>query len=265
MPIPTLSRAGLDDHLYALGLRLGHHVTVHSRLLALGMVDGGAATVMAALRDAVGPEGTVVVPAYCWQHAPDFVFDPRSTPPEKVGALSTHAWEMGSWSRSPCPIHSHLGFGAKAPLLAAVSGLDSTGPASDFALFRREGFHLLTLGLSLGPGATYLHHVEDCAAVPYRQPLLLSRQRRRPDGAVEPIQMRYYGAASPSCGGPGRWRENFDAVEPHLAAHGALTCAPCALTGYSTYCAIADLHDQTMALLAQDPYALVLPPDETEA
>ena len=45
-----------------LGLRPGDVVLVHSSLSSFGYVEGGADAVIDALLDAVGPEGTVMVP-----------------------------------------------------------------------------------------------------------------------------------------------------------------------------------------------------------
>ena len=64
-----ISRDDLVGDLRALGVRVGQTLLVHASLSSLGWVDGGAATVVAALRDAVGaaanaapgPSGNVVV------------------------------------------------------------------------------------------------------------------------------------------------------------------------------------------------------------
>jgi aminoglycoside 3-N-acetyltransferase len=64
-----VTRSGLARDLEKLGLRPGGVVMVHCRLNALGQVVGGAETVVRALLDALGPEGTVM--AYTgWQDAP---------------------------------------------------------------------------------------------------------------------------------------------------------------------------------------------------
>ncbi|MEZ0093920.1 aminoglycoside N(3)-acetyltransferase [Streptacidiphilus sp. EB129] len=52
--------AGLLDDLLRLGVRPGGVLFVQSSLRALGPVAGGAATVLDALRGALGPDGTVV-------------------------------------------------------------------------------------------------------------------------------------------------------------------------------------------------------------
>jgi len=57
------SREDLANDLRRLGLADGDIVLVHSSLKSLGYVEGGAATIVAALRDAIGKRGTIVVPA----------------------------------------------------------------------------------------------------------------------------------------------------------------------------------------------------------
>jgi aminoglycoside 3-N-acetyltransferase len=56
-----LSRQDLVGALRALGVRVDQTLLVHASLGSLGWVDGGAATVVAALRAAVGAAGNVVV------------------------------------------------------------------------------------------------------------------------------------------------------------------------------------------------------------
>lgn len=59
-----LTRREIADGLKALGLERGACVEVHSSLSSLGDVEGGALTVIQALMDTVGEEGTIVMPAY---------------------------------------------------------------------------------------------------------------------------------------------------------------------------------------------------------
>jgi aminoglycoside 3-N-acetyltransferase len=59
-----LTREALVDDLRALGVQPGQVLLVHASLRAIGQVDGGAATVVAAIREAAGNEaGTVVMSA----------------------------------------------------------------------------------------------------------------------------------------------------------------------------------------------------------
>ena len=79
------TRSSLRADLETLGLKSGDSVLVHAALRKVGPVAGGADMIIAALRDAVGPQGTIL--AYAdWQGmdgalADDAVFnDPAIRP-----------------------------------------------------------------------------------------------------------------------------------------------------------------------------------------
>jgi aminoglycoside 3-N-acetyltransferase len=55
-----VTRSLLAHDLEALGLRAGGAAMVHCRMSALGQLVGGAETVMRALLDVLGPEGTLI-------------------------------------------------------------------------------------------------------------------------------------------------------------------------------------------------------------
>ena len=64
---PTITRTMLLEGFRELGLTPGGLAMVHSSLSAFGWVEGGAETVIEALLEALGPEGTLVLPALCQQ------------------------------------------------------------------------------------------------------------------------------------------------------------------------------------------------------
>jgi aminoglycoside 3-N-acetyltransferase len=72
----------------ALGVRPGGVLLVHSSLRALGHVPGGAETVIAGLRHALGPEGTLLMPALTYERVTlqNPRFDVRHTP-ANVGVI----------------------------------------------------------------------------------------------------------------------------------------------------------------------------------
>ncbi|MEO7000248.1 MAG: AAC(3) family N-acetyltransferase [Ktedonobacterales bacterium] len=59
-----LTKGDIVAGLRRLGVRPGDLLEVHSSLRNLGMVEGGAPTVITALLDTVGPTGVVVTPTY---------------------------------------------------------------------------------------------------------------------------------------------------------------------------------------------------------
>jgi aminoglycoside 3-N-acetyltransferase len=87
-----LTAADLLERWRRLGLRNGMALIVHSSLSSLGHVEGGAAAVVASLRHAVGPMGTIVVPTFTRQ-----VADPV---PGEVGVPS--ACVRARRERVPC-------------------------------------------------------------------------------------------------------------------------------------------------------------------
>lgn len=60
----SLTQAEIVVGLRRLGVAPGDALEVHSSLRSMGHVDGGAASVIRALQEAVGPGGALVMPAY---------------------------------------------------------------------------------------------------------------------------------------------------------------------------------------------------------
>ena len=75
------TRQRLAGDFAALGVEAGDILFVHSSFKSLGPVKGNARTVVAALEDAVGPEGLVLMPSFhlVWR-------DPSNPPPPEVAA-----------------------------------------------------------------------------------------------------------------------------------------------------------------------------------
>ena len=65
----------------------------------------------------------------------------------------------------------------------------------------------LTGGAAFSEGATFLHHLEAVAGVPYRKWVTLPRAVVGDDGAVGTRDVQYYGRDDV------RWREDFDCVQ----------------------------------------------------
>ena len=98
-----------------LGVVEGDTVLVHSAFKSLGPVPGGIETVVQGLLLAVGPEGTLLMPALSRALRPPEVFDERSTP-ANVGAIPEYSRTREGTTRSLHPTHSVCAVGRVADL-----------------------------------------------------------------------------------------------------------------------------------------------------
>ena len=120
----TITRELLTRDLTRLGVRKGDCVMLHSSLSSLGWVEGGAATVVEAFLDAMGPEGTLLTPAFtggAWtEHMA--LPDCRGVCPQdfcpsrwasREGAIPNAALQRPGCLRGCHPTHSWIANGAR--------------------------------------------------------------------------------------------------------------------------------------------------------
>ncbi|MFD2083182.1 aminoglycoside 3-N-acetyltransferase [Actinopolymorpha cephalotaxi] len=205
-----------------LGLRPGHHVLVHSSLSSMGHVDGGAATVVRALLDTVGPEGTVLAPTltgseHVGPHA-EVVFDLAGTP-SSTGVIPETVRTWDGAVRSAHPTHSVAAIGAAARRLTEghEDCVTPCGPGSPYARLAADPAGMILLLGCDHESNTTLHHVEEVAGsdyhlqpAPVRAVLTLPGRTERRDYWVH----RY--------GTP----RNFGAIEPLLVQRGLQSTGP---------------------------------------
>ena len=194
-PRPPITRSRLAADLRALGVRPGTVVMVHTRMSALGWVVGGSGTVIRALLDAVGSDGSLM--AYAgWEHdsydIDEWPSDRREAyeadPPafdlatsEAVRANGRVTERIRTWPgahRSRQPEASMVALGPRAAWLVADHPWDDPyGPGTPLAKLVAADGQVLMLGAPLDT-ITLLHHAEATADIPtkrrvtYRMPLL---------------------------------------------------------------------------------------------
>jgi aminoglycoside 3-N-acetyltransferase len=185
-----VTRDGLAADLGRLGVRRGSVLLVHSSLSALGWVCGGAQAVVEALLDALGPDGTLVVPAYTngnsepsqWQAPPvpeDWwpvirdtmpAFDPAITPARGLGVIAEVARTWPGARRSGHPQDSFAALGPGAESVTAGHALASgLGEQSPLARIHDLDGDVLLLGVGHGSN-TSLHLAEHRVPDPPREP-----------------------------------------------------------------------------------------------
>lgn len=162
------SRAEVAEQLRALGVERGGVLLVHTSFRATRPVEGGPAGLIAALRDALGPEGTLAMPS--WSGDDDAPFDPRSTPASPdLGVVADTFWRLPGVLRSD----HFFAFAAAGPQAARITAgplpLPPHTPESPVGRVHELDGQVLLLGVDHDADTT-LHLAELLAGVPYRVP-----------------------------------------------------------------------------------------------
>ena len=149
-----------EEIVYALklgGIENGDVVLMHSAMSAIGHVEGGAYTVIDAVLDAVGPDGTFAVSTMAFDHP----FDVENSP-STVGIISETHRKRPNSLRSLRPVHSINAIGAKAEELIRDHDLCETncGVGSPYLKLREMGGKIILLGVDMNRNTT-LHAIED--------------------------------------------------------------------------------------------------------
>jgi aminoglycoside 3-N-acetyltransferase len=183
-----VTRDEIIKGLRKLGMGNGDLVTMHSSLKSLGHVEGGAPTVIQALLETIGPQGTILMPAFTFplggQAEP--IFDVRETP-SCVGLITEVFRREYATHRS---IHLSHSFSAAGPLAAelTVHRLDITPCGEDSPLdkFTRHGGKILLLGVGYN-SCTAFHVVEERMKTRYMRFKVNPKAKYRVNGEVFPL------------------------------------------------------------------------------
>ena len=151
--------------LGGLGVRSGGVLLVHTSFRAVRPVEGGPLGLVEALLDAVGSEGTLVMPS--WSGADGVPFDRRATPASPdLGVVADTFWRLPRVMRSD---HVHA-FAAKGPQAAFVTSDPLPLPPHRYEspvgrVYDCDG-QVLLLGVGHDANTT-VHLAEVLAGVPY--------------------------------------------------------------------------------------------------
>lgn len=203
MTSPPVLATELVHDLRALGVRRGGVLLAHVSLSSLGWVVGGEQSVVLALEEVLGPEGTLVMPSQSWQlcdpayladprvpvEAYDAVraalppYDPAWTPTRTMGAVAEALRTQPGTLRSAHPHRSFVARGPHAEQVLDRHDLDDpVGEGSPLAAVHRLDGQVLLLGVGHEKNSS-LHLAEARSGlprttVPNSAPVLVDGVRR---------------------------------------------------------------------------------------
>ena len=152
-----------------LGLKKNDNVLVHSSLFSLGIIENGIKGFNSSLREIVGENGTVIVPAFTYSFRRNQTFDVLKTPsPKELGVFSEFIRLHQNSHRSDDPLFSFCAVGPLANKIMTRTTKYCFGKQSIFENFEINKVKILSIGLTYTNGITPFIHIEKLAKVPYR-------------------------------------------------------------------------------------------------
>lgn len=165
-----ISEKDIVGALRKLGVREGNTIAVHSSLSRLGFVEGGANAVIDALIEAVGKEGTIMMPAFSGftPSKAKMIFDVRNTE-SKTGIITEMFRKIPGVKRSLHPISSVCAYGKKAEFIVKEheKHLRFFEENTPFHKLMQLNGNIVLLGADIDT-MSFFHVVEDCTKFPIR-------------------------------------------------------------------------------------------------
>ena len=240
-----LSGTEVESQLRELGVERGGVLLVHTSFGAIRPVEGGPLGLIEALRGAVGPEGTVVMPSWS-EEDDDKPFDRLTTPSSpNLGVVADQFWRLSGVARSD---HCQA-FAAAGPQAARITSdplpLPPHIPESPVGRVHELGGQVLLLGVGHDADTT-LHLAELIAGVPYRVPRHCTVLREG-----RPVRVDY-GENDHCC-------ERFGLADEWLRERGLQSEGPVG-HAHSRLARARDIVAVAIEYLARDPLVFLHPP-----
>ncbi len=160
------SIAEVADQLRTLGVDEGDVLLVHTSFRAIRPVEGGPAGLIAALREALGPQGTLVMPS--WTGSDEEPFEPKTTPASAdLGIVPAMFWRQPGVLRSEHPFAMSASGHEARRIVGDPLCFPIHGPRSPVGRVDDLDGKVLLLGVD-HDADTMLHLPEFLADVPYR-------------------------------------------------------------------------------------------------
>ncbi len=167
-----MDKEALITALKALGIEAGDLLLVHSDLRPFRLPQMPPQEILRfyydALKEVLGPTGTVAVPAYFYEYARyGEPFDTDLSPVSKpLGVFSAYINALPGRIRSANPLQSLAAIGPHAENLCGGDSLMGYGTNSPWHRLCSLQGKMLFLGVALQP-MTFVHHIEQQYGVPH--------------------------------------------------------------------------------------------------
>ncbi len=168
MPFPKVTKNEILEKLRKVGVKEGDIIYTASFMPILGNSPSLMNDTIDALVEAVGKEGTVIMPVFNWDYCSGAVFDPVETP-SQVGVLTEafrkHAGVLRSITPPWCTFAAS---GQKAKEIVEIKGTSPFGPDSITQYLYDINARYILIGCNYSDAVIHLHWLEEKFEVPYR-------------------------------------------------------------------------------------------------
>lgn len=162
-----------DEIVEKLHVKKGESIWLSSELIRLAVIckKGGvtfdASRLINAFVDALGENGTLIIPTFSFDFTNKHYYDICNTK-GVTGALGNVALGRPDFKRTSHPVHSFAVWGRDAEMLCLMSNSHSFGADSPFEYCVSNKVHQIILGTDYCHSMTFIHYAETTCGVPYR-------------------------------------------------------------------------------------------------
>lgn len=162
-----LTKQNLIDEFREIGVAAGDVLLVHSSYKSFGGVDGGPQTVIDALLEVLGEDGTLIMPTFNFDFCKGEPWDVRETP-SHMGIITELVRQDPRSLRVFHPIYSFAIIGKQAEYLTKDRYKSSYEANSLFGKLRILDGKIMVIGLAYNDSMTFFHHIEEIEGCDYR-------------------------------------------------------------------------------------------------
>ena len=123
-------------------------------------------TLIAAFREVIGPQGTLIMPTFTYSYCHQQIYDVLHTP-STMGILTEYYRQLPECHRTIDPIFSFAVSGPNADYYLNEEASSCFGVNSVYDLLTKRNGQIVVFG-EKGKGYTFVHHIEEEVPVSYR-------------------------------------------------------------------------------------------------